>query len=132
MADYQDVAVVALRTMEEMVDTVPVKHRLALAQKLADIRSMQAAVAQARLTVVGQPGAGARAYWEARRANQRYNVDVRGEGSYVITGTDELMAFLGWKPNTLKLRMANGHGTVLVQKQIEGIDKVLTITRIPQ
>ena len=132
MADYQDVAVIAIGLAEEMVDLLPPKHKMTYSLRLAEVRGAQATLAKGRITVLGDPGAGARAYWNRRRAAQQYRVETHNDGcDFVITGTDKLLEYLGWKPNTLSQRLSVGGGVLHLQKEIDGRVDVVTVTRMP-
>jgi hypothetical protein len=75
-------------------------------------------------------GGGSAAYWQHYRATQKFQVigsdDCAQDDPIYIVGWDALVEFTGFRPNTLRQRLAQGRGTLSIVQD----GNVLKIVRI--
>jgi hypothetical protein len=130
----------AIRLLEDSVELIPVRHRRATQARIEDLRT---ALAQA---VDPQPTSKLAAFWKTYRDEMKFHLigyaDKHHKGTIIderdIVGTDDLLAFTGWKPSTLSQRMSLGRGVAYINKDAPDFSRdddrtiYYVITRLPR
>lgn len=70
-------------------------------------------------------------HWKRLRAEQLFEVAVRGQGVHHVRGFEAMASELGWKISTLRSRLSSGYGTTSFERPADGGGtELVTVTRL--
>jgi hypothetical protein len=127
MTDQRGIIDALITLFEDTLEVVPEGSRGLICRQFTRIK---AEYETAPPPTAFPKGGGPAAYWKHYRENQQFKIEIRGGGEYVMTGVDAVAAHLEMKPTTFRQRMSTERGKFHVMRHWDGIDKVITVTRI--
>ena len=77
------------------------------------------------------PIGGRGSHWKAYRDNQRFEVTIRGQGTFEVRGVEVMAKELGWKLSTFRTKMALAKGFLQTVKETDQGDLLYTVSRLP-
>lgn len=110
-----------MQLIDELVPHAPRAEQARYKDLIAELKAQSVVI----FKPMGRGG-----HWKFYRENQEFNVDIRGEGSHVVRGVDNMAAFLGWKVTTLRSKLAVSKGTISTTRQHEGREQVVIVSRV--